>query len=59
MQDEKKEEEIRNELTSLVDWVYKSIFAEVFNYDRATQKRTLSKTTEEKINKILKMIKCK
>jgi len=46
------QDEIKNGIIELVDWVYKSSFTEVFNYDRATQRRTISKTTEEKINKI-------
>jgi len=51
------QEEMKKEIINLVNWVYKSSFTEVFNYDRATQKRTLIKTTEEKINKILKLWK--
>jgi len=52
-----KEKEIKTELEKLVNWVYKSSFVEVFNYNRATQERTMSQKTEEKINRIIKFIK--
>ena len=52
MQEIKKE--IKKELEDLINWVYKSSFADIFTYNRADQTTKLSEKAEEKVNKIIK-----
>ena len=51
-------EEIKKEIEDLIRWSYKASFQNLFKYNSINQSTTLSKVSEEKIDKIINKI-CK